>query len=163
MVGLHDFLLGTLGFGDGEISEQFAIQKEEMIMNFSGITARRGIAGVAAGCLLGGVAAATIAAPTAAAAPECTAGGVSNTVSTTLGSARAYLNAHPGANQAVGVAFNQPREQAAGTLRSYFTANPQEYYDLRGILAPIGDTQRQCNVSVLPPDMAAAYGEFMAG
>ena len=163
MVGLHDFLLGTLGFGDGEISEQFAIQKEEMIMNFSGITARRGIAGVAAGCLLGGVAAATIAAPTAAAAPECTAGGVSNTVSTTLGSARAYLNAHPGANQAVGAAFSQPREQAAGTLRSYFTANPQEYYDLRGILAPIGDTQRQCNVSVLPPDMAAAYGEFMAG
>jgi hemophore-related protein len=163
MVGLHDFLLGTLGFGDGEISEQFAIQKEEMIMNFSGITARRGIAGVAAGCLLGGVAAATIAAPTAAAAPECTAGGVSNTVSTTLGSARAYLNAHPGANQAVGAAFSQPREQAAGTLRSYFTANPQEYYDLRGILAPIGDTQRQCNVSVLPPDMAAAYSEFMAG
>jgi hemophore-related protein len=163
MVGLHDFLLGTLGFGDGEISEQFAIQKEEMIMNFSGITARRGIAGVAAGCLLGGVAAATIAAPTAAAAPECTAGGVSNTVSTTLGSARAYLNAHPGANQAVGAAFSQPREQAAGTLRSYFTANPQEYYDLRGILAPIGDTQRQCNVSVLPPDLAAAYGEFMAG
>jgi hemophore-related protein len=162
MVGLHDFLLGTLGFGDGEISEQFAIQKEEMIMNFSGIT-RRGIAGVAAGCLLGGVAAATIAAPTAAAAPECTAGGVSNTVSTTLGSARAYLNAHPGANQAVGAAFSQPREQAAGTLRSYFTANPQEYYDLRGILAPIGDTQRQCNVSVLPPDLAAAYGEFMAG
>jgi len=134
-----------------------------MIMKFSGVTARRGIVGVAAGCVLGGVAAATIAAPTAAAAPECTASGVSNTVSTTLGSARAYLNAHPGANQAVGAAFSQPRDQAAGTLRSYFTANPQEYYDLRGILAPIGDTQRQCNVSVLPPDLAAAYGEFMAG
>jgi hemophore-related protein len=135
-----------------------------MIMKFSGITARRQIAGIVAGCLLGGVAAATIAAPTAAAAPEvCTASGVSNTVSTTLGSARAYLDAHPGANQAVGAAFSQPRAQAAGTLRDYFTANPQEYYDLRGILAPIGDTQRQCNVSVLPPDLAAAYGEFMAG
>jgi hypothetical protein len=34
---------------------------------------------------------------------------------------------------------------------------------LRGNLAPIGDTQRQCNVSVLPPDLAAAYNEFMAG
>jgi heme-binding protein len=135
-----------------------------MIMKFSGITARRPIAGIAAGCLLGGVAAATIAAPTAAAAPEaCTASEVSNTVSTTLGSARAYLDAHPGANQAVGAAFSQPRPQAAATLRGYFTANPQEYYDLRGILAPIGDTQRQCNVSVLPPDLAAAYGEFMAG
>jgi hemophore-related protein len=134
-----------------------------MIMKFSGITARRRTGGVAAGCLLGGVAAATIAMPTAAAAPDCTAGGVSNTVSTTLGSARAYLDTHPGANQAVGAAFSQPRPQAGTTLRGYFTANPQEYYELRGILAPIGDTQRQCNVSVLPPDLAAAYNEFMAG
>jgi hemophore-related protein len=134
-----------------------------MIMKFSGITARRGVAGVAAGCLLGGIAAATIAAPTAMAAPECTANGVSNTVSSTLGSARAYLDTHPGANQAVGAAFTQPRPQAAASLRSYFTANPQEYYDLKGILAPIGDTQRQCNVAVLPPDLAAAYSEFMAG
>ena len=132
-------------------------------MNFSDITARRRFAGVAAGCLLGGIAAATIAAPNAAAAPDCSAGGVSNTVNTTLGAARAYLNTHPGANQAVGAAFTQPRDQAAGTLRGYFTANAQEYYDLKGILAPIGDTQRQCNVSVLPPDLAAAYGEFMAG
>jgi hemophore-related protein len=134
-----------------------------MIMKFSGITARRGIAGVAAGCLLGGIAAATFTAPNAAAAPDCSATGVSNTVSTTLGSARAYLNAHPSANQAVGAAFSQPRDQASATLRGYFTANPQEYYDLKGILAPIGDTQSQCSVSVLPPELASAYGEFMAG
>ena len=132
-------------------------------MNFSDITARRRFAGVAAGCLLGGISAATIAAPNAAAAPDCSAGGVSNTVNTTLGAARAYLNTHPGANQAVGAAFTQPRDQAAGTLRGYFTANAQEYYDLKGILAPIGDTQRQCNVSVLPADLASAYNEFMAG
>ncbi|HET7664753.1 MAG TPA: heme-binding protein [Mycobacterium sp.] len=132
-------------------------------MKFSGITARRRIAGVAVGCVLGGVAGATIAAPTAAAAPDCTAIGVSNTVSATLGSARAYLNAHPDANQVVGAAFSQPRDQAAETLRGYFTANPQEYYDLKGILAPIGDTQRQCNVAVLPPELASAYSEFMAG
>jgi hemophore-related protein len=134
-----------------------------MIMKFSGITARRRVAGVAVGCVLGGVAAATIAAPNATAAPDCSAAGVSNTVSTTLGSARAYLNGHPSANQAVGAAFSQPRDQASATLRGYFTANPQEYYDLKGILAPIGDTQRQCNVSVLPPELASAYGEFMAG
>jgi heme-binding protein len=153
-----------LDLGTGKSANKSQFKKEEMIMKFSGITARRPIAGIAAGCLLGGVAAATIAAPTAAAAPEaCTASGVSNTVSTTLGSARAYLDTHPGANQAVAAAFSQPRPQAAATLRGYFTANPQEYYDLRGILAPIGDTQRQCNVSVLPPDLAAAYGEFMAG
>jgi heme-binding protein len=137
--------------------------KEKLIMKFSGITARRRFAGAAAGCLLGGVAAATIAAPTATAAPDCTAGGVSNTVSSTLGSARAYLNTHPAANQAVGAAFSQSRPEAAATLRGYFTANPQEYYDLKGILTPIGDTQRQCNVSVLPPELASAYNEFMAG
>ena len=33
-------------------------------------------------------------------------------------------------------------------------ANPGEYYDLRGILAPIGDVQRSCNVTVLPPVLA---------
>jgi hemophore-related protein len=80
-----------------------------------------------------------------------------------MGSARAYLDTHPGANQAVGAAFSQRRPQAADILRGYFTANPQEYYELQGILAPIGDTPRQCNVSVLPPDLAAAYGQFMAG
>ena len=39
----------------------------------------------------------------------------------------------------------------------------QEYNDLRGILAPIGDTERQCNVSALPPNLESAYHEFMAG
>ena len=39
-------------------------------MNFSGITARRKVAGAIVGSLLGGVAAATIAAPSAAAAPQ---------------------------------------------------------------------------------------------
>ena len=118
---------------------------------------------VITGCLLGGLIAATIAAPTASAAPECTAETVAGTVSSVTGSARAYLDAHPGANRAVSTAIGQPRPQAAEILRGYFTANPQEYYDLRGILAPIGDTQQQCNVTVLSPDLASAYQQFMAG
>lgn len=132
-------------------------------MKITGITARRTAAGVYAG-LLGGLAAATIAAPNAAAAPEqCSADRVANTVSSVTGSARAYLADHPGANQAVTAAMGQPRPQAEANLRGYFTANPQEYYDLRGILAPIGDVQSQCNVSVLPPELASAYTTFMAG
>lgn len=47
--------------------------------------------------------------------------------------------------------------------RGYFTANPPEYYELRGIVAPIGDVQRQCNVSVLSPVLQVAYSQFMAG
>lgn len=133
-------------------------------MNFSGITARRKVAGAIVGSLLGGVAAATIVAPSAAAAPQgCGAGEVADTVSSTWSSARHYLNTHPSANQVVTAALNQPRGQAETDLRNYFTSNPSEYYDLKGILAPIGDKQRQCNVTVLSSDLQSAYDEFMAG
>jgi hemophore-related protein len=132
-------------------------------MKFSNIQARV-VGACAAGSLLGGLAVATIAAPSAMATPDgCSASELSGTVSSATGSARAYLDSHPGANAAVTTAFNQPREQASATLRGYFTANPGEYNDLRGILSPIGDKQSQCNVAVLPPDLASAYGEFMAG
>ena len=132
-------------------------------MKLSGINARRTVAGVCASGLLGGLAAATIVAPTAAAAPDCSASGIAGTVSSVTGAARQYLEQHPGANQAVTAAMSQPRPQAEAGLRSYFTANVQEYYDLRGILAPIGDVQRQCNVTALPPELASAYDAFMAG
>jgi hemophore-related protein len=133
-------------------------------MNFIGITARRKATGAVIGTLLGGVAAATIAAPSAVAAPAgCSASDVAGTASSTLGAARGYLNDHPAANQVVTAAFSQPRGQAVTDLRNYFTANPGEYYDLKGILSPIGDKQRQCNVAVLPSDLQSAYDEFMAG
>jgi hypothetical protein len=57
----------------------------------------------------------------------------------------------------------QPRPQAASDLRNYFTSHPHEYYDLRGILSPIGDTERQCSVTALPPNLESAFHEFMAG
>jgi heme-binding protein len=76
------------------------------MMKSSGKTVRR----QAAGCFLfAGLAATTIAALMASAAPDCSASGVA------------------------------------------------------GILAPIGDTQRQCNTTVLSPDLQSAYNEFMAG
>ncbi len=132
-------------------------------MNFTGVNTRHHIAGIAAACVLGGAVAATIAAPAASAAPDCSPAGVAGTVSSVTGAAQAYLNAHPGANQVVTAAHTQPRGQAADSLRAYFTANPAEYYELRGILAPIGETQIQCNVQVLSPELASAYSQFMAG
>lgn len=132
-------------------------------MKLTVITGRRGTIGTLACGLLAATAAVTIGAPAASAAPDCSAGGVANTVSTTTGAARDYLNAHPGANQVVTAAFRQPRSDAAANVRGYFTAHPQEYYELRGILAPIGDTQRECNVTVLSPELASAYDQFMAG
>ncbi|WAJ46535.1 heme-binding protein [Mycobacterium sp. Aquia_216] len=132
-------------------------------MNSSSIVARRRVAGISAGCLLGGMAIGIVAAPAAVAAPDCSPAGVNATVSSVQGAAEQYLAAHPGANQVVSAAYGQPRAEAASNLRGYFTAHPQEYYDLRGILSPIGDTERQCNVSALPGNLESAYHEFMAG
>ena len=129
-------------------------------MKFSGTSARRNTVG---GMVLAGLAASAIAAPAAWAAPDCSPAGVSSTVSSVTGSASQYLGSHPGANAVVSAARNEPRGQAATDLRNYFTAHPQEYVELRGILTPIGDTQRQCNTSVLSPDLESAYNEFMAG
>jgi hemophore-related protein len=129
-------------------------------MKFNGKSARLN---VVSGSLFAGLAASAIAAPTAWAAPDCSAAGVTSTVSSVTGSATQYLNNHPGANAVVTAARNEPRGQAATDLRNYFTAHPQEYVELRGILAPIGDTQRQCNTTVLSPDLESAYNEFMAG
>ncbi|OBK31096.1 hypothetical protein A5634_14800 [Mycobacterium asiaticum] len=132
-------------------------------MKFSSIVARRRIAGLSAGCLLGGFAIATVGAPSAAAAPDCSPEGVNATVSSVTDAAQQYLATHPGAHQVVSSAYGQPRGEAAANIRSYFTAHPNEYYDLRGILAPIGDTERQCNVTALPGHLESAYHEFMAG
>ncbi|MEZ0355964.1 heme-binding protein [Mycobacterium sp. SA01] len=132
-------------------------------MKFSGIASSKRVAAVGTGLLMGGMAVATMAAPMASAAPDCSSVGVASTVSSVTGSAHQYLAGHPGANQVLTAAYTQPRPQAEANVRGYFTANPGEYYDLRGILAPIGDTQRACNVTVLPPDLASAYDMFMAG
>jgi hemophore-related protein len=132
-------------------------------MKISSSVARRRVAGVSAGCLLGGLVMGIVGAPSAAAAPDCSPAGVNATVSNAEGAAQQYLAAHPGANQVVTAAYGQPRPEAASNLRGYFTAHPQEYYDLRGILTPIGNTERQCNVSALPGDLESAYQEFMAG
>ena len=132
-------------------------------MMFNGIAPVRKAATVGTGLLVGGLAVATLGAPSASAAPDCSGATVANTISSVTGSARQYLADHPGAGQVLWAAANQPRPQAEADVRGYFTANPGEYYDLRGILAPIGDVQRQCNVSVLPADLSSAYDQFMAG
>jgi hemophore-related protein len=132
-------------------------------MKIGRIAAYRRLAGISAGCLLGGMAFGIIGAPSAAAVPDCSPGGVNATVSSATGAARQYLNSHPDANQAVSAAESQPRGQASASLRNYFSSHPQEYNDLRGILAPIGDTERQCHVTALPPHLESAYQEFMTG
>ncbi len=134
-----------------------------MIMKNNGVGVRRRVAGTAAGCLIAGFALATAAAPSAVAETDCSPDAVANTVSATMSSARSYLAAHPEASEVLTPALDQPTPQSASTVRQYFTAHPVQYFQLRGILAPIGETQQQCNVTVLPPEKAAAYAQFMAG
>lgn len=117
------------------------------------------LTGIAVGILAAGMPAA----PLASATPDCSGGAVAGTVSSVTGAAQQYLGAHPGAGQVFYAAMNQSPAQAESAVRGYFTANPQEYYDLRGILSPIGEVQRQCNVTVLSPALEAAYNQFMAG
>jgi len=154
--------LRYFGFRDGA-QEEHPTPREKTIMKISGIAARRHVAGICAASLLGALGAATLAAPAASAETDCSASAVSGTVSSVTGAAHQYLSAHPGANQVVTAAYGQPRSEAAANIRGYFTANPQEYYELRGILAPIGDVQQRCNVTVLTPDLESAYSQFMAG
>lgn len=129
----------------------------------SRIVTHRGTAGASIGIVAGAVVMGICAAPSALAAPDCSPAGVNTTVSSATGAAQQYLAAHPAANQVVMAAYGQPRPQAESDLRNYFTAHANEYYDLRGVLAPIGDTERQCNVTALPPNLESAYQEFMAG
>ncbi|HLR99277.1 heme-binding protein [Mycolicibacillus parakoreensis] len=122
---------------------------------------RQVAAGVGAGCLLAGGAA--VLAPSASAAPDCSPAAVKSTVDNATNSAQGYLASHPGAGAVVSAAMSQPRPEAATNVRNYFTAHPNEYYELRNILAPIGETQQQCNTTVLSGPLASAYDEFMAG
>ncbi|MGH3969134.1 MAG: heme-binding protein, partial [Mycobacterium sp.] len=48
-------------------------------MKISSIVARRRVAGISAGCLLGGMAMGIVGAPSAAAAPDCSPAGVNST------------------------------------------------------------------------------------
>ena len=121
----------------------------------------RWVAGV--GCVLGSIGIGIVGTPSAAAAPDCSPEGVQATVASVTGSARQYLDSHPDANQAATAASNQPHPQAAATLREYFSMHPHEYSDLPGILAPIDDTEHQCHVTALPPNLESAYHQFMAG
>jgi heme-binding protein len=114
-------------------------------------------------CLVGGIAAATISAPIALAAP-CSASGATATISSVSGAASQFLTAHPGADQALTNAATQTPDEARASVRAYFTANPGEYLELKGITRPLVDLQNQCGVNGLGgADLLQAFNEFQNG
>jgi heme-binding protein len=134
-------------------------------MRMSATAVRRGLFGAITTCALGGVAAATIAIPTAGAQPAqpgCSASDFSRTASGVLASASGWLDTHPGANDVLSAAGMQGAG-AETSVRDYFVAHPQEYQELRGIAAPLIDMQRGCGPAIQPMQIAALYTALSQG
>jgi hemophore-related protein len=126
-------------------------------MQTSSISMRRRGLGVLVAGALGGLAAATIAVPTASAQPQCTAAGLSNALGTVATETGQYLAAHPGADDAVTNAGALPSGEAENSIRVYFVAHPQEWADLQGIARPLTNLRQQCNVDVAPAQIARLF------
>ncbi len=121
----------------------------------------RRVARACVGTIVGGIALAGLAAPTASAAPDCSPAGVDSAVATVTQQARAYLNTHTAANRVLMTAALQPQAEAAQTIQNYADTNPQEYADFRSILTPLSSLQNQCGVNVVPAEYQWAFSQFI--
>ncbi len=112
-------------------------------------TVRRGLYGMLAGGLLGGIATATIALPSANAAPDqCTASGLATTQSSVSLSMSTYLQTHPQTNEALTDIAKQAPTEAQVSYRTYFADNPKVADELQAIQQPVSDLSTQCGIQV---------------
>ncbi|HEV7420156.1 MAG TPA: heme-binding protein [Mycobacterium sp.] len=120
-------------------------------------TVRRGLYGMLAGGLLGGIASAAIVMPTSNAAPDqCSASGMATTVSSVSLSMSTYLQMHPQTDQALTDISRQSPTQAEVSYRTYFTNNPQVADELKAIQQPVTQLSAQCNTQVSPNQVVDA-------
>jgi hemophore-related protein len=116
-------------------------------MKMSEKTVRRGLYGMFAGGMLGGIASAAIMMPSASAAPdECSASGVATAQSSVQLSMSTYLQTHPQTNQALTDIAKQSPTEAQVAYRAYFADNPKVADDLKGIQQPVTDLSKQCGI-----------------
>jgi heme-binding protein len=126
-------------------------------MQISSISMQRGALGVLVAGAIGGLAAATIAVPTAAAQPQCSAAGLSNALGTVASATGGYLASRPGANDVVTNAGALSPQDGENSIRAYFVAHPQEWADLQSIARPLRILRQQCNVDVAPAQIARLF------
>jgi hemophore-related protein len=138
---------------DNGVGEMVTANIKGREMFTSAIAARRKVLGILGTGALLGAAAATIALPSASAQPQCTAAGLSSALSTVSGQTAAYLNSHPGANDAV----TNAGTGGEAVIRDYFVAHPQEWVDLQRIAQPLRTLRQQCQVDVAPAEIARLY------
>lgn len=123
-------------------------------MRISGMTMRRGLAGVVAAGALAGLTGA-VAMPTASADADCTVSGLSNAIGAVGGQTGQWFAAHPEANKAVtdaGASGN-----AEGAIRTYFLAHPSEWAELQRIAQPLRGLRQACGSNVAPADIARLF------
>ena len=116
-------------------------------MNTANAAATRRTSGIIVGSLVGGMALAVLAAPSAFAAPDCSPQSVSSTSDAVTAQAQQYLADHPDANKVLMTAALQPRSEAVATVQSYTSTHPQESSEFKAIIAPLGTLQKQCRRS----------------
>lgn len=121
----------------------------------------RRVARACIGSIVGGIALAGLAAPSASAAPDCSQAGVDNAVATVTQQAKAYMSSHPPVSRLLMTAAGQTQSQAAQTISAYASANPQEYSEFKAILTPLSTLQNQCGVSVIPAEYQWAFNQFI--
>ena len=132
-------------------------------MKMSAMTVRRGLYGMFAGGLLGGVASAAMIMPSANAEPvtpttpdDCTFSSAATTSSTVSAKMSSYLAAHPETNEDLTDIAKQSLEDAQVSYRSYFADNPQVEADLKAINQPAADLISECGIVIRPTPISEA-------
>ena len=132
-------------------------------MKMTATTARRGLYGMFAAGMFGGIASAAIVMPTANAAPDAVH----------HQRYRQHRQLGVGVHEFVsGIASRdqqeltdiakQPQEQAQEAYRAYFADNPQVETDLKAIHQPVVDLSTQCGLEVTPtPVVGGAAGALI--
>ncbi len=95
-------------------------------------------AGAVAGALLMGLA------PSALAAPNCTAADLAGVASGVSAATSAYLFTHPDVNTFFTGLEGTPRDDLRDEVQQYMDANPQVKADLQGIRQPLVDMRARC-------------------
>jgi hemophore-related protein len=115
--------------------------------------------GIFAASAVGGLAAATIALPSASADPECTAAGLSSTLGPVATATGDYLTSHPDANQVLTSAGSLPADEAEKSIKIFFATHPQMWIDLRAIGRPLADLRAACPAQAAgpSPDIGKLY------
>lgn len=105
---------------------------------------------------------AAVAEPTPAPAPvsDCSAAGLSATISSVTKNLSDYFAVHPDANQALIDATRQSGFSAIGAFNTYFNDHPDQANDIRAIKAPLVDFQNRCGLQVEPAEALVVIGEL---